>query len=63
MTFEFVESEEYIREESKLETRFKLAKTVKGTLAYHCIIPITKNKAKAKQFSLQKHATEFIIMK
>ena len=62
MSLKFVEKKEYIEEEKKLEARFKKALTVKGTLSYHCIIPITKKKAKVKHFSSQTNSTDVKIM-
>lgn len=46
----------------RTETRFKKALTVKGTLSYHCMIPITKKKAKAKHFSSQTNSTDVKVM-
>ena len=63
ISLQFVTNEDYIKEEKKLETRFKMALTVKGTFKYHCVIPITEKKATAKHFSLQKHSAVVKVMK
>lgn len=59
----FVTNEEYDEEEKILETRFKKAMTIKGTLGFHCIIPLSKNKLQAKQFSLHDIFIHANIMK
>lgn len=48
----YFKNEEYTIEEKKLTTRFQLAKTVKGTLTFHSIIPVTTSTLHAKPFSL-----------
>lgn len=53
ITSRYVTNAEYEEEERKLEARFRKAITVKGTLKFHCIIPIAENKVQAKHFSLQ----------
>lgn len=63
ISLQFVENEEYIKEEKKLKTRFDKAITIKGTLAYHCMIPITQKTAKAKHFSLQEQFKQVRVMK
>lgn len=62
MSLKFVDKKEYVEEEKKLEARFKKAVTVKGTLSFHCIIPMTKKKAKVKHFSSQINSTDVKIM-
>ena len=63
VSLKFVKNEEYTEAEKKLEVRFQMAVTVKGTLGYHYILPITKKTVKAKHFSLQDHATLVAVMK
>ena len=63
ISLQFVANEDYIKEDIKLETRFKMALTVKRTFKYHCMIPITEKKATAKHFSLQKHSAVVKVMK
>ena len=63
ISLQFVVNEGYIKEEKKIETRFKMALTVKGTFKHHCMIPITGKKATAKHFSLQKHSAVVKVMK
>lgn len=62
ISVEYVTNKEYDAEEKKLEARFKNSITVKGTLSYHCIIPISQKKAKVKRFSLEKKSTEVKII-
>lgn len=47
-------NKEYFVKERKLEARFKKVITVIRTLKLYCIIPITKNKVRAKYLSLQE---------
>ena len=42
VSLKFVKNEEYNEAEKKLEVRFQMAVAVKGTLGYHCILPIPK---------------------
>ena len=63
VSLKFVKNYEYNEAEKKLEVRFQITVTVKGTLGYHCILPITKKKVKAKHFSLQDQATLVAVMK
>ena len=63
ISLQFVANEDYIKEEKRLETRFKMALPVKGTFGYHCMIPITEKKATAKHFSLQQHSAVVNLMK
>lgn len=63
IAYRFVTNKEYDEEEKILETRFKKAITIKGTLGFHCIIPLSKNKLQAKQFSLHEISTGANIMK
>ena len=57
----YVTNEEYVEADRILETRFKNAVTVKGTLRFHCIIPIEKNKVRVKNFSLQKEIDSTVV--
>ncbi|CAH0550783.1 unnamed protein product [Brassicogethes aeneus] len=59
----FVKNHEYDEAKKKLEIRFTKAVTVKGTLSYHCIIPITEKKAIVKHFSLEKQSIKVKIIK
>lgn len=54
---------QYDEEERKLASRFQNAKTVKGTLTYHSVIPATLNTLHVKPFSLFEKATAVKIMK
>lgn len=48
----YFKNKEYEKEEQKLAKRFESAKTVKGTLTFHSIIPVTSSTLHAKPFSL-----------
>lgn len=45
-------NDEYDEEEKRLSARFQKAIMIKGTLKYHCMIPISLQELEAKQFSL-----------
>jgi len=45
-------NDEYKEEEKRLSARFEKAVVIKGTLKYHCMIPISLQELEAKQFSL-----------
>lgn len=50
----YTTNEDYEREEKFLSVRFQKAIMIKGTLKYHCMIPITVQELEAKQFSLHE---------
>ncbi|KYM99353.1 hypothetical protein ALC62_01883 [Cyphomyrmex costatus] len=55
--------DQYNQDEAKLTPRFQLAKTVKGTLQYHCVIPATLSTLHVKPFSNFEKVTVIKIMK
>lgn len=59
---QYFTNEQHNAEESKLETRFKKSKTVKGTLTYHCVIPATLTTLHVKTFSLSDKSTLVKVM-
>lgn len=56
ITCRYSTNDDYKQEEKRLSARFEKASTIKGTLKYHCMIPVSPQKLEAKQFSLyEKH--------
>lgn len=60
---EYFTNEQYKKEEQQLEERFQKSKTVKGTLSYHCVVPVTLKTLHVKPFSLFNKHTIVKIMK
>jgi len=52
ITCRYSTNEEYKKEEKQFSARFQKASTIKGTLKYHCMIPVSPQELEAKQFSL-----------
>ena len=52
VTCHYSTNAEYEEEEKRLSPRFQKAITIKGTLKYHCMIPVSLQELEAKQFSL-----------
>ena len=63
ITSRFSTIADYEKEEQELSTRFEKAETVKGTLKYHCMIPMSKQQLLAKQFSSHEKQTIVKIFK
>jgi len=52
ITCRYSTNDEYEKEEQMLSARFQKALTIKGTLQFHCMIPISLQILEAKKFSL-----------
>lgn len=63
ITCRYSTNDDYDEEEKKLSARFQKATTIKGTLQYHCMIPISLQILEAKKFSLDANKTVVKIFK
>jgi len=63
ITCRYSTNDEYEKEEQMLSARFQKALTIKGTLQFHCMIPISLQILEAKKFSLDDKKTIVKIFK
>ena len=61
ITCRYSTNDEHEEEKKLLSERFTKAKTIKGTLKYHCMIPISCKELEAKIFSLHEKKNVKII--